>query len=145
MMPSMTRWTLAGCMALATLSAVAVLDVAPATADAAPSVSPFAGNWSGTWTGDNGQDGTLDWTVSDAGQLTGRVHHTQDGESGEIRGHVDADGFLMMVAFAPSDDRSHGNGVPLQGTAVIDGDGKLNASITYLGVGSSFVVVLERN
>lgn len=38
MMRSMTRWTLAGCMALAAMGAVAVLDVAPATADAAPSV-----------------------------------------------------------------------------------------------------------
>jgi len=35
---SMTRWTLAGCMALAALGAVAVFDVAPATADAASSV-----------------------------------------------------------------------------------------------------------
>jgi len=36
MMWSMIRWTLAGSMALAALGAVAVLDVAPATADAVP-------------------------------------------------------------------------------------------------------------
>ena len=36
---SMTRWTLAGCMALAAMGAVAVLDVAPATADEATSVT----------------------------------------------------------------------------------------------------------
>lgn len=40
-MRSMTRWTLAGFMALAVLGAVAVFDVAPATADAAPSVVTF--------------------------------------------------------------------------------------------------------
>lgn len=43
MMRSMTRMALAGCMALAALGAVAVLDIGPTTADAAPGVSPFAG------------------------------------------------------------------------------------------------------
>jgi len=38
MMRSMTRWAVAGFMALAALAVVAVLDVAPATADEAPSV-----------------------------------------------------------------------------------------------------------
>ena len=41
MMRSMTRMAVAGCMALATLSAVTVLDVGAATAEAAPDVSPF--------------------------------------------------------------------------------------------------------
>jgi hypothetical protein len=146
---SMTRWTLAGCMALAAMGAVAVLDVGFPTAQAEPSVSPFAGNWSGTWVGDNGQDGTLDWTISDSGQLTGRVSHTQDGQSGEVRGRVRADGFIVMIAFAPSDDPLHGNGVPLQGTAEIDGD-TLNALIEDTGSEPSgndntFVLVLERN
>jgi hypothetical protein len=145
-MKTMTRWTMAGALALAGVGAAAVIDVGTPSAEAAPSVSPFAGNWSGTWTGvENGQDGTLDWTVSDAGRLTGRVFHTQDGEGGEIRGHIRVDGFVMMCAFAPSDDLSHGSGVPLQGTAGIDGDGKLNMSIAITGGGASFVLVLERN
>jgi len=38
MMRSKTRWTSAGPMALLSLGAVAVFDVAPATADAVPSV-----------------------------------------------------------------------------------------------------------
>ncbi len=38
-MRSMTRWALAGCLVLAALGAVAVLDVGSPTADAAPSVS----------------------------------------------------------------------------------------------------------
>ena len=146
MMRSMTRWALAGFMALAALSAVAVLDVGSSTAEAAPSVSPFAGSWSGTWTGNNGYDGTLSWTVSDAGVLTGRITHTQIGDSGEIRGHVRADGLVRMVAFAPSDDPSvNGSGVPLQGTAGIDGDGTLIASLSATVTGASFVVILKRH
>jgi len=62
---SMTRWTLAGCMALAALSAVAVFDVGSPTAQAAPSVSPFAGSWSGTWSAINVElVGTYDWTIN---------------------------------------------------------------------------------
>jgi hypothetical protein len=117
---------------------------APAQAD--PQANPFAGNWSGTWIGvENGQDGTLDFTISDAGLLTGRVYHTQDGQGGEVRGHVRADGDFKMVGFAPSDDPSHGGGVPLQGTAMIDDDGRLNASLTWVGLGLSFNLILERN
>jgi hypothetical protein len=133
-------------MALAAVGAAA-LDVGSATAHAAPDVSPFAGSWSGTWIGlDNGQDGTLDVTISDAGRLSGRVFHTQDGQGGEVRGHVSDDGLFNMVAFAPSDDRSHGCGVPLKGAAVIDDDGELRWS--YSGTdasGNSFVAVFERN
>ena len=49
MMRSMTRVAVAGCMALAALSAVTVFDVGSPTAEASPSVSRFAGSWSGTW------------------------------------------------------------------------------------------------
>jgi hypothetical protein len=136
-------------MALAAMGAVAVLDVGAPMAEAATDASPFEGSWSGTWVGDNGQDGTLDWTVSAEGQMTGTVSHTQDGESGAIRGHIRADGFVMMTAFAPSEDPLHGNGVPLQGTAEIDGD-TLNALIEDTGSepggnDNTFVLVLERN
>ena len=147
MMRSMTRWALAGSMALAALSAVAVLDVGSRTAEAAPSVSPFAGSWSGTWSGDYDQDGTFDWTISDGGVLTGRILHTQDGESGAIQGQLRADGKLMFVVFTPADDPSvHGCGFPHQGTAVINDDGQLVASFSarYSG-GGSFAAILERN
>lgn len=137
---SMNRWTLAGFMALAALGTMGV----PVQAD--PPASPFAGTWSGMWIGDNGQDGTLDLTISDSGRITGRVFHTQDGEAGDVKGYVGADGKLSFVAFAPSDNHEHGNGVSLKGAAWIDGDGKFVASIAarYSG-GASFVVVLEKN
>jgi hypothetical protein len=64
----MSRWVLAGCLALAALGAAAVLDVGSATAEAAPSVSPFAG----TYVGADPRSWHSSWTVtiSDAGQLT---------------------------------------------------------------------------
>ena len=66
MTQSMTRWTLAGFMALAALGAVAVLDVGSTTAEAAPSVSPFAGSWSGTWSIEDHPEyfGTYDWIAA---------------------------------------------------------------------------------
>ena len=145
---SMTRWALAGCMALAAVGAAAVLDVGAATAVAEPSASPFAGSWSGTWSvAEAGQDGTLDLTISDAGVLSGRVYHAQDGESGwgTVVGDVRADGRLNLIAFAPADNTtSHASGVPHQGTVVIDGEGKLVAVFTGTSNGFTVAAVLER-
>jgi hypothetical protein len=129
-------------MALAA-AAAAVFDVGAAAAD--PSVSPFAGNWSGTWSALNyTEDGTLAWTVSDAGRLSGRVFHAQDGEIGwgEIRGHVRADGTFEMVAFAPADDHEHGNGVPHQGTVELGTDSRLYLSFTSTFSGGITVVAV---
>ena len=79
MMRSMTRVAVAGCMALAVLGAVAVLDVGSATADAAPSVSEFAGTYSwGQW--------SAPITISGGGQITG------SGGTLSIGGRVYADG-----------------------------------------------------
>ena len=148
---SMTRWALAGCMALAAMGAVAVLDVGARTADAAPSVSQFVGSWSGPWIVAEGTEGehggTFDWTISDQGHITGRVHPLT-GTSGDVVGHVGADGDIRIVGFAPNDEASSGaNGYPFRGTAEIDADGRLVVSMTGAegSGGNPLVAVLERN
>jgi hypothetical protein len=141
MMRSMTRMAVAGCMALAALGAVG----APAQADAP--ANPFAGSWSGTWTAVavEGHGGAFDWTISDAGRITGTVTHPAVGNSGTLVGQVRADGRLTFVGMAPSDTPgSAGNGIPFQGTAVIDGDGKLVASADRMDTFGPIVAVLER-
>jgi hypothetical protein len=116
-------------MALAALAAVAVLDVGSSTADAAPSVSPFAGSWSGTFSVTASDDpefglvGAFDWTISDAGRITGAFSEPTFGP-GTFVGHVRDDGKLMVVMV------KEGGGVPHEGTAAIDGDGNLVASAT---------------
>ena len=146
MMRSMTRWTLAGCVALAALGAVAGLDVGVTTAHAEPSVSRFAGSWFGTWS-DIGfdADGTWDLTISDAGQIKGTVYYIQRDIYGAFVGHVGADGKLTFVGFAPAevpDDKF--NGLAWLGTAEIDGDGKLLVSVDRTTGDISLVAVLER-
>jgi hypothetical protein len=140
--------TVAGCMALAALSAVAVLDVGSRAAQAEPSVSPFAGSWSGTWAHvEDDLVGTFDWTISDAGRLTGRVYGTTTGSNGTVVGHVHADGDLNITGYVPNDVPGTGpTGVPCHGAVAIDGDGKLvvSATVTHSG-GISFVAILERN
>jgi hypothetical protein len=130
---AMTRWTLAGCMALAALGAVAVLDVGAPTAVAAQDASPFAGSWSGTWyIVEIDTTGTFDWTISDAGRIDGTLTHTSnDVPGGAVTGQVSADGSLLFVGQTPSDEPGGGsghNGFPFKGTAVIHSDGKLFAS-----------------
>ena len=137
---SMTRWMLAGFMALVALGAVG----APAQADPPP--NPFAGSWSGTWAiAALEKGGTFDWTITDAGGITGTVTTTTIGleSSGNIQGHVGSDGKLMFVGYS---------GWPFQGMAAIDCDGRLVASATCLRNGAPFnkvddwlVAVLERN
>ena len=144
---TMSRVLLSGAMALGALAAIGGFTPGVQTAEAASSASPFAGSWSGTWIGlDNGADGTLSWTVSDEGVLTGRISHTQVGDSGEIRGHIRDDGFVKMVAFAPSDDPSeNGCGAPLAGPAEIDGVGDLIISLTGTPTGLRFIVNLTKD
>ncbi len=142
-MRSMTRMAVAGCMALAALSAVAVLDVGSSTAEAAPSVSPFAGSWSGTWSHvEDEAVGTWDdWTISDAGRIAGSFYSITNSYGGGIAGHVDADGKLLFVGHAPQ------SGYPFKGTAVIDGDGKLIVSVDQVcpPFPIPMVGILERN
>ena len=92
MMRSLSRVAVAGCMALAALGAVAVLDVGSPAAEAAPSVSRFAGTYVGT--------DPLGWsklsiftpftvTITDGGRISAvRPGYAQD----KISGQVDADG-----------------------------------------------------
>jgi len=134
-------------MALAALGAAVVLDVGAATAEAAPNVSPFAGSWSGTWSVavlDEG--GTFDWTISDAGRIKGTVTGATGLASGTIAGHVGADGKLMFVGYVPNGVPAGGfDGFPFQGTAVIDGDGKLVVSAVHRTDGLHWLVaILER-
>ena len=93
---SMTRWMLAGCMALVALGAVG------ARAQADPPANPFAGSWSGTWSHvEDEVVGTWDdWTISDAGRISGTFYSITNNFSGKIVGHVDADGNLVMIGVA---------------------------------------------
>ncbi len=101
MMRSMTRWTLAGIMALAglaTLGAGALLDVGPSTAEAA-SVSPFAGTYVGTF------HSTRVWrvTISDGGLIESRFSIGGGrGGSGIMRGKVSADGSYSVEVVTSS-------------------------------------------
>ena len=94
-MRSKTRWTLAGLMALAALAAVGVFGVAPATADAAPSVSPFAGTYVG-WDPHEWRWDPWTVTISDKGWITSPWPTW----GGSMSGRVSADGsYSLTVSF----------------------------------------------
>lgn len=139
----MTRWTMGGLLALVALAGV--FDVAPATA--AGNVSPFAGNWSGKWTVFEVEvigTGTFDWTISDAGRISGTVNTPPEG--GTVVGHVGENGKLVMIGYAPADDPLTGNGVPFVGTAEIVEDGTLVVSVTRKdNKDRSLLAILERS
>jgi len=97
---SMTRWTLAGCMALAAMGAVAVFDVGSTTAEAAPSVSAFAGSYVGA--DPAGFHSSWPVTISDGGRITSSF---SSGAKGSISGRVNADGsYSMTVSFTTAGD-----------------------------------------
>jgi hypothetical protein len=146
MTSTMLRRCLTGAGALAALAAVVAL--APATsAEAAPSASSFAGSWSGTWSIEGGPYGTYDWSISDSGAITGTVYSIPADHGGAVVGHVGADGKLKFTGMAPGDTpNKDGSGYPFQGTAFIDGDGKLVASATpaWVTPWGTLVAILER-
>ena len=145
---TMSRALLSGALALGTLGAVLGFTPGVATAVAEPSVSEFAGNWSGTWSAvDVALIGTYDWTISDAGRITGTIYGTTSGRSGTVVGHVDADGSLVLIRYTPNDEPDTGYGsFAFEATAVIDDDGKLVALLTGRGSNTgSHAVILERN
>jgi hypothetical protein len=74
----------AGCLALAAMGAVGVLDVGSRTAEAAPSVSPFAGTYL-----DGGWPAPI--TISDGGRITSSYSGSERFK-GSISGRVSADG-----------------------------------------------------
>jgi len=145
---TISRWTMAGALALAAVGVIGGFTPGVTTAEAAPSVNQFAGSWSGTWLAVEIEVvGTYDWTISDAGRIDGTLSNTTLGGGGTMVGHVGADGNLMMIGMAPNDAPDTGtNGFSFQGTAVIDGDGKLVVSVTRTdSSGGSLVAILERN
>ena len=102
---SMTRWALAGSMALAALGTVAALDVGIPTAEAAPSVSPFAGSY----VGDDPRDWNSAWavTITDAGRITSS-YSNPGGSKGSISGRIRDDGscsFTVSVTVPAYKDR----------------------------------------
>ena len=136
---SMTRWILAGLLAVG---------AAGATAQADPPENPFAGSWSGTWSAETGSFGTFDWTISDAGQIKGTVYSIPADHGGAVAGHVGAGGKLVFIGNVPADEPSEdGNGFVFKGMAGIDGDGKLVASATLAAppFAYSLVAILEKN
>ena len=86
---SMSRWMLAGCMALA------ALDVGSRAADAAPSVSPFAGSYVGRAPRSLYPSWAV--TISDRGQITSSYSYPGSREKGSISGAVSADGSYSMT------------------------------------------------
>ena len=136
---SMTRWALAGCMALAALGAVALLDVGSTTAEAAPSVSLFAGSYVGPIPGSSYTFSAV--TISDAGRFTGT------GVSG-ISGRVSAGGSYSMTVTETSswyDERRNKTIVnttrwTLAGTMTLDVAGDI---VGTTDTGGSFVWVRQ--
>jgi len=124
---SMTGMAVAGCMALAALSAVAVLDVGSTTAEAAPSVSPFAGTYVGY--DPRGTYPSWDITISDGGRITSSVAALK----GSIGGRVGDDGSYSVTVSMTLPDyfdrRRNGDyihyGYKSDGNLAPDADGNL--------------------
>ena len=97
---SMTRWTLAGCMALAAMGAAAFLDVGSAVAEAAPGTSRFVGTYEWSYW-------SAPITISDTGRITSS--YTGAGRTkGSISGRVGDDGsysFTLSQTFGDFPER----------------------------------------
>ena len=127
MMRSMTRVAVAGCMALAALGAVAVLDVGSTTAEAGPSVSPFAGSYVGT-VPHFGSSASMAVTISDAGRMTGSTNF-----GGFVSGRVSADGsysFTVTESGTNEDGRRRRwkSSYTLAGNMALDSDGNISGT-----------------
>ena len=124
-MRSMTRWTLAGCMALAALGAVAVLDVGSPTAEAAPSVSQFAGTY--VWTS---YRATSSWrapiTISVEGLIASKYSIGGGrGGYGRISGKIKADGNYSFDIFTSSGSEGSSYEHKSTGKMALDADGNI--------------------
>ena len=124
---SMTRMAVAGCMALAALGAMAVIDVGSPTAEAAPSVSRLAGTYSSA-----GWPAPI--TISDGGRITSSYHSS--GSRGSISGRVSADGsysYTVTDAERSADEREnahwHTSSYSFTGNMALDADGNIVGTI----------------
>jgi hypothetical protein len=97
--------------------------------------NPFTGSWSGTITlVGGGVVGTIEWTISDAGRLTGTAHRTADNLDFTLVGHVGGDGRVELKVDA--EGGGGGSGDPWMGEAAINDNGQLVATITAAYGGS---------
>jgi hypothetical protein len=147
-MRSMTRWTMAGCMALAALGSVAVLDVGSRAAEAAPSVSRFAGTYVGPVPGFTS---SVSWTVtiSDGGRITSSYSSGKYKRS--VSGRVGSDGSYSITVSETSatfDDPERNHHGPAYvttsyestGNLALDADGDI---VGTADTGESFVWLLQ--
>ena len=136
MTQSMSRWALAGLLAVAAISAASVFDVGMPAADAAPSVSPFAGTYGwGGW--------PTPITISDGGSIKSS-YSNPGGYKGSIGGRVGDDGsysFTRTQSYFEHGARDHGwhtSSYTSSGTLVLDADGNIvgtpisGASFTWI-------------
>ena len=133
MTQSMTRWALAGCMALAAMGAVAVLDAGSAMAKPSTTASPFVGTYVGRVPWTNLYYWTI--TISERGQISssysgpGRI-------KGSISGAIAADGtfsFTVSETYNAYDGERSGRWETAKtdyaGTMSLDADG--NAVVPF--------------
>ena len=118
-----TRIAFAVVAIVAAATALFVGGAQPAVAD--QPVNPFAGIWSGTF---DGAHGTVEWTFSDSGRLTGTGHNNTVNLDLTFVGHVGSDGKITIVGFQVGGD----SGLPHGGEAVINDAGQLVASVTAM-------------
>ncbi len=129
-MRSMTRMAVAGCMALAALSAVTVLDVGSRAAEAAASVSPFAGTYAWNFWGSMP-------TISDGGRISSSPSSTTD-----ISGRVSADGSYSITVIRISESGVRGSrdrtrySYKFAGNMALDADGNI---VCTEDTGGSFI------
>jgi hypothetical protein len=89
--------------------------------------NPFAGSWSGTLAvAGGGVVGTIEWTISDAGRLTGTSHRI-DGANFTLVGHLGGDGNVQLRV--DLEGGGGGSGDPWAGEAIINGNGQTVATI----------------
>jgi hypothetical protein len=99
------------------------LALAGAPAARADTDNPFEGSWVGTFEGSFGQTGTAEWTISDAGRLTGIGVNTDEGVYIEFVGHVNQNGTHHIEA---NDEGGGGSsGSPFSGIQYFNEDGQL--------------------
>jgi hypothetical protein len=131
-------------VAAATVVALALgSSPAQATAD-----NPYAGEWCGTFELVGDEDpavqGTVELSISAAGQITGSFFNTTLEVGGTMHGHIDNDGTLNLNPnlYGTGPGGKGQNGEHHAGQAYIDGDGNLVAPTTGVWHGGYSVVAV---